>query len=81
MAQEELIKMSDLYHSDLLPFGRSKLTVLIKNGELEKIGKLPQDTDYIIAKNVGIGKKKARWVIPRKEIDAWRKRVENKKSI
>ena len=74
--QKKFYKVSDLCNSWIIPMARSNILKLIKNGELQKVWKLPKWENYIIAMNIWSKyNKNASWVIYSEDIDEWKKRA------
>lgn len=77
MAQE-ILSIEHILESGLCPVGRQQLLKLIKNWEDKKNGELRDGIGYILAMNVGIGNKRARWAVAREEIEAWQERAKER---
>jgi len=69
----ELFVLKAIIKTDLFPFGYHTLRTLIANGERFKKGLLPEDREYIIARNYGSLKRKI-WCVDKKELLAWNDR-------
>ncbi len=69
--------IKQLLEDNICPVGKSQLINLIRRGEQQKKGILPEGWNYIIASNIGSGTRRPRWGVTKSEIDAWLERAKS----